>query len=216
MDASYPAKENDTARIISEYLITGQGRFSLWYHMHGENIGSLVIYMSTKTHLMKEINRIYGEQGNQWKKLNTDIGIALQEKEWIQIIIEGVVGSGFQGIKIKKGTALSLSITFLILIFLGDIAIDDIIWSPNVTYETTTTTTTTTPATPYTGPPTTTTTPYIGLPTTTTTPYIGLPTTTTTPYTGPPTTTTTMVTTTHICKVLFVDLRKKKTFVFRY
>ena len=142
IEASYPAMENDTARIISEYLITGQGCFSLWYHMYGEDIGSLVIYMNTKTNSMSVIKRIDGEQGNQWKKLSTDIGIPLQEKEWIRIIIEGVVGSGFQGIKTEKGTTLSLSITFFILIFLGDIAIDDIIWSPNVTCAATVTTTT--------------------------------------------------------------------------
>ena len=88
--------------------------------MHGEDIGSLVVYTSTKSNPMTEVNRITGEQGDQWMKFNTDIGVALQDNEWVRIIIEGVVGTGFQ----------------------GDIAVDDIVWSPNVTCATGDTTTT--------------------------------------------------------------------------
>ncbi len=65
--------------------------------MYGPDIASLVIYTSTKTKPMTEVNRITGEQGNQWIKLNTDIGVNLQNKEWLQIIIEGIVGASFQG-----------------------------------------------------------------------------------------------------------------------
>ena len=101
----------------------------------------------------------------------------------------------------------------------GDIAIDDVAVLPNSQCQISVTTTTAT-TTPYAGSPTTTTTPYAGSPTTTTTTsYAGSPTiTTTTSYAGPPTitTTTTTVMTIHISNVLFVGLRKKKTFVFRY
>ncbi|CAF4347101.1 unnamed protein product, partial [Adineta steineri] len=64
IETSHPAKQNDTARIISEHLLTGQGCFSLWYHMHGEDIGSLVIYQNTKSNPMTQINKIDGEQGD--------------------------------------------------------------------------------------------------------------------------------------------------------
>lgn len=97
IEASYPAKKGDKARIISEHLLNGQGCFSLWYHMHGEDIGSLIIYSNTKSNPRTEINRIEGEQGDQWIKLNTDIAVTLQENEWVRIIVEGVVGSDFQG-----------------------------------------------------------------------------------------------------------------------
>ncbi len=65
--------------------------------MFGPDIGSLVIYTSTKSNSMTEVNRISGEQGNQWFKLNTDIGVAPQNQEWVRIIIEGVIGAGFLG-----------------------------------------------------------------------------------------------------------------------
>jgi len=67
--------------------------------MYGEDVGSLVIYTSTKSNPMTEVNRITGEQGNQWKKLNTDIGVTLQDKESLRIIIEGVVGPYILGRK---------------------------------------------------------------------------------------------------------------------
>ncbi|CAF4949449.1 unnamed protein product, partial [Rotaria magnacalcarata] len=111
IESSLPAKLNDTARIISEHLVVGQGCFSLWYHMYGEDIGSLVIYTSTKTNPMTEVYRIQGEQGNQWNILNVDIGVTLQTNENLRIIIEGVVGVSFQ----------------------GDISIDDAVWTPSVT-----------------------------------------------------------------------------------
>ncbi len=97
IESSDPAKPNDKARIISEHLVVGQGCFSLWYHMYGVNIGSLVIYTNTKSNPMTEVNRITGEKGDQWMKLNTDIGVTLQNKDWVRIIVEGVIGQGFQG-----------------------------------------------------------------------------------------------------------------------
>ncbi|CAF4185562.1 unnamed protein product, partial [Rotaria sp. Silwood2] len=134
IDASYPAKQNDTSRIMSEHLIVGQGCFSLWYHMYGVDIGSLVIYTSIKSKPMTEVYRINGEQGNEWKKLNVDIGVTLQNQEWVRIIVEGVVGRNYQ----------------------GDISVDDIAWSPSVTCAATETTTTpSVPVVPTTYPPTT-------------------------------------------------------------
>ncbi|CAF0847412.1 unnamed protein product, partial [Rotaria sordida] len=134
IESSVPAKPNDTARIISEHLIIGQGCFSLWYHMYGPDIGSLIIYTSIKSKPMTEVYRINGEQGNQWNKLNVDIGATLQNQEWVRIIVEGVVGQGYQ----------------------GDISIDDLAWLPNVTCATTETTTTPSgPVTPTTYPLTT-------------------------------------------------------------
>ncbi|CAF0718676.1 unnamed protein product [Adineta steineri] len=82
---------------------------------------------------MTQINKIDGEQGDQWKQLHTDLAVPLQNNEWVRIIVEGVVGPGFQ----------------------GDISIDDITWSPSVTCtaEQSTTTTSTTPGVPITYPP---------------------------------------------------------------
>jgi len=72
--------------------------------MYGIDISSLVIYTSTKSNPMTEVARRSGEQGNQWMRLDTDIGadigITLQNNEWLRIIIEAIVGAGFQGRKI--------------------------------------------------------------------------------------------------------------------
>ena len=65
--------------------------------MHGSDIGSLVIYSSTKTQQMNEIQRIDGEQGNVWKQLDVDLNVNLNDKEYLRIIVEGVVGGSFQG-----------------------------------------------------------------------------------------------------------------------
>lgn len=97
IEASFPAKENDTARIISEQLVKGQGCFALWYHMYGFEIGSLVIYTSTQAQPRTEVQRISGNQGNVWKPLAVDIAVALQTKESVRIIVEGVVGVGYEG-----------------------------------------------------------------------------------------------------------------------
>ena len=56
--------------------------------MYGEDIGSLVIYTSTKSNPMTEVNRITGEQGNQWIKLNTDIGITYKIKNGYELLLK--------------------------------------------------------------------------------------------------------------------------------
>ena len=113
IESSAPAEPNYKARIISEHLVVGQGCFSLWYHMYGPDIGSLVIYTSTKANPMTEVYRITGDQGNQWIKLNADIGVTLQNKEWVRIIVEAVVGNGYLG----KRTFSSLTYRFSPLFF---------------------------------------------------------------------------------------------------
>ena len=88
--------------------------------MYGDDIGSLVIYTSTKANPKTEVQRLSGNKGNMWLKLNVDIATSLQTKEWLRIIVEGVVGKSYD----------------------GDISVDDITWSPNVTCLASDTTTT--------------------------------------------------------------------------
>jgi hypothetical protein len=102
IEASFPAKQNDTARIISEQLVNGQGCFALWYHMYGSDIGSLVIYTSTQANPRTEVQRISGNQGNVWKPLTVDIAVTLQAKESVRIIVEGVVGVSHEGKEMQR------------------------------------------------------------------------------------------------------------------
>lgn len=148
IESSAPAKPNDTARIISEHLVIGQGCFSLWYHMFGPDIGSLIIYTQTKTGPMVKVNEIIGEQGNQWMKLSTDIAITLQSTDYLRIVVEAVVGKEFLGKREKIFCFFDRSFS---AIHLGDIAVDDITWLPGLTCASgNTTTTSTTPTTPTT------------------------------------------------------------------
>jgi hypothetical protein len=114
--------------------------------MYGTDVRSLVLYTSTKTNPMTEVNRLSGEKGNQWFKLDTDIGAIPTNQEWMRIIIEGVVGEGATG---KKKFFLMIFSSYF---FKGDIAVDDISWMPNVPCgpEETTTTTTNAPIIPTT------------------------------------------------------------------
>jgi hypothetical protein len=117
--------------------------------MFGPNIGSLIIYTSTKANPMVEVNRLTGEKGNQWLKLDTDIGVPLQSKEWVRIIVEATVGDGFLG---KRKCISSFPSILSFDIYLGDIAIDDISWLPGITClsaDTTTTTNAPSPPTTY-------------------------------------------------------------------
>lgn len=69
--------------------------------MYGWDIGSLVIYTSTKANPMTEVNRVDGEQGNQWYHLQTDINVSLQTKQYLRIIVKGVAGPDVQGTETK-------------------------------------------------------------------------------------------------------------------
>lgn len=83
--------------------------------MYGPDIGSLIIYTSTKANPMIEVNRLTGEKGNQWIKLSTDIGVTLQNKEWVRIIVEATVGNGFLG---KRKFFSFFLINFLFFMFI--------------------------------------------------------------------------------------------------
>lgn len=69
---------------------------------------------------MTEVNRVSGEQGNQWIKLNTDIGAISQNQEWVRIIIEAVVGAGVQGrIKLFFFSLIILSFQVILLLMIS-------------------------------------------------------------------------------------------------
>ncbi|XP_067126410.1 MAM and LDL-receptor class A domain-containing protein 1-like isoform X1 [Centruroides vittatus] len=80
----------------------------LWYHMYGEDVSTLTLYIRAAegTNLNKLTN-VTGEQGDEWKRLSVVISFKLNFK----VIIEGRQGDGPR----------------------GDIAIDDISFTPECT-----------------------------------------------------------------------------------
>ncbi len=107
-ESSYPAILGDKAIISSEFLdkTNTMGCFGLWYFMHGDDVGSLNVYMNdtvTGSRLMAGLN---GEQGFAWQRLQVDV----QSPNEFRIYIEATIGDGFN----------------------GDIAIDDLVYKPGV------------------------------------------------------------------------------------
>ncbi|CAF0808194.1 unnamed protein product, partial [Brachionus calyciflorus] len=105
LESSYPAKFNDRAILLSNFIDpVDQGCFGLWYFMHGEDVYKLNIYLEDEMG-RKIMRNLTGEQGFAWQQMLLNI---TSQKEF-RIIIEGIVGDGFN----------------------GDIAIDDINYSLN-------------------------------------------------------------------------------------
>ncbi|CAF3694948.1 unnamed protein product, partial [Didymodactylos carnosus] len=118
IEASFPAVEGEKARLVSEHLLGENGCFTLWYHMLGEDIGELNLYLNSPSHQMALLQKINGEQGDQWKQLVQSLSSQFQTKETMQFVIEGTVGPYWN----------------------GDIAVDDIAWHAGSTCDTSLTT----------------------------------------------------------------------------
>lgn len=93
IETSWPRKANDTARLISDMIpSTSQMCLQFWYHMYGDHIGDLTVYLSsgtTKTVLWKKS----GTQGPRWRHATVDVTSASKFK----LILEGVAGSSYKG-----------------------------------------------------------------------------------------------------------------------
>lgn len=105
IETSRPRKLNDTAS-IGLYLPKPIGPCSMrfWYHMYGSSVGSLNIYKNTLDRGKSQVDSINSTQGNKWMRRE----VLLTSTSPFQVIIQGVVGPGIA----------------------GDIAIDDISFTP--------------------------------------------------------------------------------------
>ncbi|KAK2578666.1 hypothetical protein KPH14_012155 [Odynerus spinipes] len=87
---------NDTARIISPLYnssLTESGCFSFWYHMYGNGIGALRVYVKKETDSESQLMfHKEGNQGNQW--LHGIFTLPKVDKNF-QIIIEGIRGTSY-------------------------------------------------------------------------------------------------------------------------
>ncbi|CAC5355496.1 MAM and LDL-receptor class A domain-containing protein 1,MAM and LDL-receptor class A domain-containing protein 2 [Mytilus coruscus] len=77
--------KNDKAQLISKPIVRKQSQcLRFWYHMYGDQIGSLNVYQKLKK-WMDNIWTITGNQDKQWNQANVD----LHPYEYYQIVIEG-------------------------------------------------------------------------------------------------------------------------------
>lgn len=95
LEGSYPAKMNDTARIISNPVSDRNGCFSLWYHMYGADIGSLNTHVQLGNGSIMTLVNIQGNLGNVWRELQVNINESMFGNQSKQFIIQGVVGNGY-------------------------------------------------------------------------------------------------------------------------
>ncbi|XP_047128245.1 MAM and LDL-receptor class A domain-containing protein 1 isoform X1 [Hydra vulgaris] len=93
IETSYPRKRNDNAILRSPlYPANSKGScFNFWYHMYGQDIGSLNIYVG-KLGSVPAWN-LTSDQGNVWRHGR----VTVQSLVSFYIYIEGVVGKSFQG-----------------------------------------------------------------------------------------------------------------------
>ncbi|XP_050391165.2 MAM and LDL-receptor class A domain-containing protein 2 [Patella vulgata] len=85
--------ENDKARIESPEIIqsTSTQCLSFWYHMYGEDMGDLNVYIKTnQTGLGDAVFTRAGDQGNVWKRSYVNVS---QISSAYSIVFEGVRGS---------------------------------------------------------------------------------------------------------------------------
>ncbi|XP_052068047.1 uncharacterized protein LOC127707509 [Mytilus californianus] len=76
---------NDKAQLISKPIVRKQSQcLRFWYHMYGDQIGTLNVYQKLKKS-MDNIWTITGNQDKQWNQANVD----LHPYEYYQIVIEG-------------------------------------------------------------------------------------------------------------------------------
>ncbi|XP_044181061.1 MAM and LDL-receptor class A domain-containing protein 1-like isoform X3 [Acropora millepora] len=87
IEASPPRREGDNAKLVLSLPGNGKmGCLSFYYHMYGENMGTLNVFIGNKKVFSES-----GDHGNTWIKADRTIVLGNN------VIFEGIRGSGFQG-----------------------------------------------------------------------------------------------------------------------
>ncbi|XP_077868508.1 MAM and LDL-receptor class A domain-containing protein 1-like [Saccoglossus kowalevskii] len=99
IEGSYPQLEFDKARLASPSIRgnSKECRISLWYHMYGEGVGSLVVFLRT-SYLngdsgLQVLHNITGDQGDYWWPLD----VTIESRSDFKIVLEAMIGSHYAG-----------------------------------------------------------------------------------------------------------------------
>ncbi|XP_066300034.1 MAM and LDL-receptor class A domain-containing protein 1-like [Branchiostoma lanceolatum] len=94
-EASSPRTPGDVARLMTHlYLNNTLGQcLDFWYHMYGNQIGTLNIYARTGSTMSNVLWSMSADQGNQWNRAQVDLPVDAV----YQVVFEGVVGTGVRG-----------------------------------------------------------------------------------------------------------------------
>ncbi|XP_046856278.1 MAM and LDL-receptor class A domain-containing protein 1-like isoform X2 [Xenia sp. Carnegie-2017] len=93
IETSSPRKQGDKAWLVSQSFFYSRKCLIFYYHMYGNNIGSLNVYRKIYGSKYKVWSKS-GNQGNTWFKAQVNVNSLIYS---YKIIIEGVRGSGFKG-----------------------------------------------------------------------------------------------------------------------
>ena len=98
IDSSVPGRKGLKTRLTSPQVAKSGSSIhclSFAYFLNGDNVGSLIVYMSTIIDGLSLQYNFTGSKGNQWiKQLST---ITLKTNLEFKIIFEGVIGDGTKG-----------------------------------------------------------------------------------------------------------------------
>lgn len=96
IEASFPRKPNDTARIHSPAISSNPSKsrcLSFWYHMYGPHIAQLNVYTKVGNQFSGPVWSKSGTHGDKWWNGRVQIS----NKNAYQVVFEGVRGSSYQG-----------------------------------------------------------------------------------------------------------------------
>ncbi|XP_070565435.1 MAM and LDL-receptor class A domain-containing protein 2-like isoform X2 [Ptychodera flava] len=92
-ESSPPQTIGNQAWLVSEHLDpTVTGCFIFYYHMNGNQMGTLRVYTMEAENPGSRVERwsLTGDQGNQWREVRLPISLNME----FQILFEGIVGNG--------------------------------------------------------------------------------------------------------------------------
>lgn len=94
IDASFPRKLNDTARLISAVINPPSEKcLSFWYHMFGTHVNTLNLYLKTHGNLGTPVWVKSGTQGNTWLPASVNLAVSSSA----QVVFEAVRGTDYRG-----------------------------------------------------------------------------------------------------------------------
>ena len=94
IEASFPRRLNDTARIISTSVTTKTTKcLHFWYHMYGTHVNTLNVYLKVGSQLGNPVWTHTGTLSNKWYNANVDI----MKSTNYNIVFEGVRGTSYRG-----------------------------------------------------------------------------------------------------------------------
>lgn len=93
IDSNYPSKENDKARLMSDFIDPiDNGCFGVWYYMgKWADDAYFNVYMDDRVNGYKILNSINGSQGEAWFHLLLNVSNSYE----FNLIVEGVIGDDF-------------------------------------------------------------------------------------------------------------------------